>query len=93
MKLIMCSILDTVAAAWLTPMFFQSEAQGLRSFSDAVNDGDSPFWKHPEDYKLFKVGTFDPATGMIEPLVAGPEILAVGVNLVEAKEAPMAVVS
>ncbi len=83
MKLIMCSIFDTVASAWLTPMFFQSQAQGMRSFSDAVNDGESAFWKHPEDYSLFEVGTFDPSTGIVETLGQGPAVICIGVNVVD----------
>lgn len=46
----MCSIRDEKAEAWMTPMFFQANAQAVRSFADAVRDSSSDFGKHPEDY-------------------------------------------
>ena len=61
-----CSIHDTKAEAWMTPMFFQSNAQAVRSFGDAVRDANSEIGKHPEDYHLYVVGHFDPEEGMME---------------------------
>lgn len=81
MELIICSVLDTIAGAYQTPLFFQSKAQAVRSFQDAVNDGKSEFSKHPEDYVLMALGSFFPQDGTIVPS-DGPERLVVGVNLV-----------
>lgn len=81
MRLTMCSIRDSVAGAWLTPLFFQSKAQAVRSFQDAVNDKSSDFAKHPEDYALFGLGEFDPETGAVS-VYAQPESLGIGVNFV-----------
>lgn len=78
--LVMVSIYDTKAEAWMTPLFFQSGAQALRSFGDAVNDGQSEFAKHPEDYCLFRLGTFSAASG--EVTVETPSSLGLAVNLV-----------
>lgn len=80
MKLTVCSIHDTKAEAWLNPLFFQSEAQAIRSFSDAVNDPNSEFSKHPEDYNLFVLGLFDQRTGELE--ASAPVHLITGVNVV-----------
>lgn len=66
MKLVACSIRDAKAEAFMTPMFFQSKAQAIRSFGDAVNNPESDFSKHPEDYTLFTLGLFDPETGKLE---------------------------
>lgn len=79
-----CSIRDTKAEAWTSPMFFQSNAQAVRSFGDAVKDRSSDFGKHPEDYHLFWVGEFDDQTGKLEAMV--PEHLAHGANLVDSGE-------
>lgn len=78
--LVMVAIRDSKAEAWMTPLFFQSSAQAVRSFGDAVNDAQSDFAKHPEDYALFELGRFDPATGEIV-VCEQPVSLAVGVNL------------
>ncbi len=75
-----CSIHDAAAQAYMTPMFFQSRGQAIRSFSDAVNDGKSDFWKHPEDYTLFHLGTFDLRTGMLDYLPS-PAALTTGANI------------
>lgn len=83
MNLRICSIRDQKAEAWMTPLFFQSKAQAVRSFGDAVNDGQSEFSKHPEDYVLFYLGDWDPEYGALLP--TEPESLAVGVNLLRSE--------
>mgnify|MGYP000559693749 CR=1 FL=1 len=80
-KLKACSIHDVKAEAWMTPMFFQSSAQAVRSFGDAVRDGTSEFGKHPEDYNLFCVGEFDQDTG--EVFGFEPIHLIAGINVKE----------
>lgn len=84
MKMKLCSIYDSKAGAWLNPMSFQSTGQAIRSFGDAVNDGKSEFWKHPEDYTLFVVGEFDQLTGELTNGIV--ESLCVGINLLVDRE-------
>lgn len=81
MRLIMASVRDSKADAWQSPLFFQSSAQAVRSFIDAVNDRSTEFGKHPEDYTLFELGTFDQRSGEIEVHIA-PQALGVGVNFI-----------
>ncbi len=82
MVMICCSIYDSKAEAWLSPMFFQAAGQGMRSFGDAINDPKSEFGKHPEDYSLFVIGKFDQRTGNIEPEIP-PTVVCIGINMVE----------
>ncbi len=77
-----CSIHDSKAAAWLSPMFFQSNGQAIRSFADAINDKNTEFGKHPEDYTVFQLGHWDERTGSID-LLEEPFSLANGINLVD----------
>ena len=65
-RLRICSVHDVKAEAWTTPMFFQSNAQAVRSFGDAVKDKSSDFGKHPEDYHLYAIGVFDQDEGVVE---------------------------
>lgn len=46
-------------------MFVHNEAVGIRSFADEVNRNaeDNPYNKHPEDYALYALGTFNDQTG------------------------------
>lgn len=84
-KMEMCSIFDSKAEAYMQPMFFQAIGQAMRSFTDAVNTPDSEFNKHPEDYGLFHLGSFNSGTGVIE-VFAMPVSLAVGNTVKEISE-------
>lgn len=64
------TVYDSKVDGYLRPFFMQTPAEAMRAFKDTVNDGQSPISKHPEDYTLFEVGTFDESTGRIEPLDA-----------------------
>lgn len=80
-KLLLCSIYDSKAEVWTSPMSFQSAAQAIRSFGDAVNNAQSDFGKHPEDYVLMEIGLWDDRKGEIEPCI--PQSLGVGINFVK----------
>ncbi len=71
------SVYDSKVEAYMRPFFMQTEAEALRAFRETVNDGQSSFFKHPEDYTLFKVGTFDESTG----LISGFELVSLGLAL------------
>lgn len=79
MKMVMCSVRDAAAEAWLKPMCFQAKGQAIRAFADAVNEDGSDFGKHVEDYALFLVGHFDELSGEVEAAVP-PEVLILAVN-------------
>lgn len=62
------SILDTKADIFSPPFFFPTTGQAVRAFKDLSNDGQSSVSRHPADYRLFQVGTFDDARGQLLPL-------------------------
>lgn len=47
-------------------MLARTDAEGVRTFSDQVNSGQTPWSAHPEDYVLCRVGLFDQSKGVIE---------------------------
>nr|UXQ88105.1 MAG: nonstructural protein [Microvirus sp.] len=59
------TIFDEKARAYLPPFYQPEIAQAHRSFGDAVNDPETAFYKHPSDYTLFHIGSFDNETGKI----------------------------
>lgn len=65
MVMVMCTVRDAKMDMYSRPMFFHTEAAAVRSFNDEVNRSadDNPYNKHPEDYAMYAVGTFDDATG------------------------------
>lgn len=48
------------------PFFMPKKAQAIRHFSDGINDPSTQISKHPGDYTLICLGTFDEETGIIE---------------------------
>lgn len=52
-------IFDTKALVYSKPLYFPSLAAAIRSFEDAVNTDTSDYAKHPEDYIMFHIGTYE----------------------------------
>ncbi len=59
-------IYDIKAETYLTPFFESTTGQATRAFSDAINSPDHPFGRHPNDFTLRELGTFDSDSGLIE---------------------------
>jgi len=76
MKLIIISIRDIVANIYSQPAYTQSKGSALRSFSTEVNraDENNQLYKHPNDFELYALGTFDDEEASFE-LYAKPEQL------------------
>lgn len=68
MELVILSVHDSKAEAFITPFFQPNLAMGLRAFAQAVNDPESMFHIHPGDYTLFELGRFNSNTGELIPL-------------------------
>lgn len=65
--LIICCIYDSKAEAYMSPFVMRSDGEAIRAFGDAVAKGGTPMSDHPEDYHLYRVGTFDQQSGLIVP--------------------------
>jgi len=66
MKHKMFVIFDSKAHAYMTPFFMHHEDMAIREFSNAVNDQEHAFGKHPADYTLFEIGSYADNTAQIE---------------------------
>lgn len=79
MKLIVCSVFDGAASLFGKPIFVAAAGIAIRSFTDEVNNRDSEFGKHPGDYELYALGSFDDNTGAFSGeavrLVRGVDVL------------------
>lgn len=64
------SVYDSKVEAYLQPFFSPSNGAALRAFTDIVNDPNSQFSKHPEDYTLFVIGEYNDETAKISSLSA-----------------------
>lgn len=78
------SVYDKKAAAYAHLSFYHQKGQAIRAFEDAVNDPQSPFNKHPEDFSLFHLGEWNDITGVITPLL-NPVFVEEALNCVKTK--------
>ncbi len=79
MKLNAYTIYDVASGIYMRPFFSQADGQAIRGFKDIATDADHEVGKHPEDYTLFRIGTYNDTTGKL----AGedPEKLATGLEM------------
>ena len=68
MKYEMFAVRDSKAGVFMTPNLYQTKGVARRAFTDAVNDPNTPFSKHPDDYALFALGTYCEESGRFESL-------------------------
>lgn len=81
MLLVICAVKDRQIGVYMTPFFVQSTGQAIRSFSDEINRAaqDNILYKHPDDFELFHLGTFDPE-GCMFAVLPTADLLATGVS-------------
>lgn len=68
MKMMIFSVFDSKATAYLQPFFSPTIGSAERSFEDAARDSGHQFCKHAADYTLFKIGEFNELSGEISGL-------------------------
>lgn len=62
------SLQDVKALQYHAPFFAPTDAAAIRMVQDLVNDMQNMVGKHPSDFKLFAVGSYDDANGHFEPV-------------------------
>lgn len=60
------TIHDSKADAFLQPFFMRQDAEARRAFEQLVLEPGHRFNQTPEDYTLFKIGTWDEFAAKIE---------------------------
>ena len=71
MKLMMFTIYDTKAESYCVPFYFSTTGQCLRAIQDSLHDDKLMYSKHPGDYVLYVLGTFDDENSFIHLDVKG----------------------
>lgn len=66
MKVIVVAVFDRAMSAFNRPFYVQARGLAVRSFADEVNRPDGELGKHPADYELWQLGTWDDETGEFE---------------------------
>lgn len=60
------AIFDSKAGAFMPPFFMNATGQAVRAFADLAGDREHPVGKHPGDYRLAQVGTYEDSSGRLE---------------------------
>lgn len=60
------AVKDRAADAYMQPFFSPTEAMAVRSFREECGKAESPFFKNPEDFDLYWLGSFDDNKGVIQ---------------------------
>lgn len=87
MKQLVFAVYDAKAHAYTPPFYVHTEGMAVRGFGDAVNDPNHAFGKHPEDYTLYCLGTFNDTTAHFD-LKKEAQIICKGLSLVTTKIIP-----
>lgn len=90
MTLAIFTIHDEKANIYMTPFFFPTQGQALRAFNDLVNDENSTVNKHPEDYRLYTLGTYDDQDAIFT--TSTPKLIASATDFISIKATPLSVV-
>ena len=64
----MIAVKDAKVGSYARPVPVVNAATGVRAFPDAVNDPSTEYHKHPEDYTIWELGSFDDQTGLFTNL-------------------------
>ncbi len=92
MRMLVFAVFDAAAEAYLSPMFFNTKGECIRTFVDACNAEDHQFARHAADYTLFHIGFYDPDKGLLTALSA-PDSLGNALQYIERAPSAMEVVS
>jgi hypothetical protein len=82
---VIVAIKDTAARVFGIPFVVQAAAQAVRSLRDEVNstDSTSDVCKHPGDFELYQIASFDDDSGLVVPELS-PQLLCRAKDLLDA---------
>lgn len=83
-KTVMCAVRDTRVEVFGNPFFSRAPGQAMRDFMTRINTREegNALNTNPEDFELWKLGTFDDETGEIQ---TEPERLMRGIDARQAE--------
>ena len=68
------AVYDSAIKAYMSPFAAKSVGDALRMFTDAANSPDTQLSRHPADFTLFHVASYDDETGKFTPLETFPNL-------------------
>lgn len=65
------SVYDSKAEIFAQPMFMRTIGEAIRAWEAAIQDPNLDLNKHPADFTLFHIGSYDQSTGLLSVLEHG----------------------
>lgn len=62
------SVYDNKALVYGVPFFAPTDGYAVRAFGDLANDPNTTVGRHPGDFALFCVGSFDDSHAVLQPV-------------------------
>lgn len=75
------SVYDSKVEAYIAPFYGLTIGSALRDFEVQCNDAASNFNRHPEDYTIFHLGSFEMSTGKFE-ILPTPHSLGLAITFI-----------
>lgn len=69
MKLEIYTIRDKKTDVYNTPFFQRSVEEAMRTIADAANDERTHLAKFPDDFEIYRLGSFNDNSGKIDPVI------------------------
>lgn len=85
MKLEIVCVYDRAIQAYGRPFFVAATGGAIRSFLDELRNKESDLSKHPEDYDLFHLGSYEDSSAQFN-IFAQPVMLLAGRSSIELTE-------
>lgn len=81
MNHVIYTVFDSASGVYDRPFVANSDGSAVRAFGDICMSADHPIGQHPEDYSLYRIGTFDDNNAVIKPedricLITGQEAVS-----------------
>lgn len=84
MKVGIYAVYDQASGIYDGPVPQKTDNAAMRGFLDLAHNDQSVISKHPSDFSLWRIGTYDDSTGEIE--VAPKKCLAYAIDMITPKE-------
>lgn len=85
MELKMYSVHDEKGAIYNTPFFSKTNLEAIRSFGDLVQDTNTTINKHPCDYRLYQLGSYDNINGIVKTQTE-PQFIIHAIDFLQTEE-------
>lgn len=64
------AVRDSKIDAFLSPFFMKTTGEALRGWQDVVNNSETAFCRHPNDFCLFQIAEYDELKGTFTNLTS-----------------------